>query len=42
MYANIQRWGNSNARRLPKSILESVFLKENDKWKLLQVKIKLL
>ena len=31
MYANIQRWGNSNALRLPKSILESAFLKENDK-----------
>lgn len=31
MYANIQRWGNSNALRLPKPILESAFLKENDK-----------
>lgn len=31
MYANIQRWGNSNALRLPKTILESAFLKENDK-----------
>ena len=31
MYANIQRWGNSNALRLPKPILESAFLKENDR-----------
>ncbi|NFA43032.1 AbrB/MazE/SpoVT family DNA-binding domain-containing protein [Clostridium botulinum] len=31
MYANIQRWGNSNALRLPKAILESAFLKENDR-----------
>ncbi|AOR24595.1 AbrB/MazE/SpoVT family DNA-binding domain-containing protein [Clostridium taeniosporum] len=31
MYANIQRWGNSSALRLPKAILESAFLKENDR-----------
>ena len=31
MYANIQRWGNSHALGLPKPILESAFLKENDK-----------
>ena len=26
----IQKWGNSNAIRLPKSILQSVNIKEND------------
>lgn len=30
MYANIQKWGNSQAIRLPKAILETAFLKEND------------
>jgi antitoxin MazE len=30
MYTTVQRWGNSNAIRLPKSILESVRLAEND------------
>lgn len=30
MYTTVQRWGNSNAIRLPKSILESVHLAEND------------
>ncbi|NFT91821.1 AbrB family transcriptional regulator [Clostridium botulinum] len=31
MYDNIECWGNSNALRLSKAILESVFLKENDR-----------
>ena len=31
MYTTIQKWGNSQAVRLPKIILESASLKENDK-----------
>ena len=31
MYANIQRWGNSNAVRIPKVILETVKLTENER-----------
>ena len=38
MYGNIQRWGNSQALRLPKVILESAFLKENDKVEIVAVK----
>ena len=30
MTTTIQKWGNSQAVRLPKPILESLFLKEND------------
>lgn len=30
MYSNIQKWGNSQAVRLPKVILETALLKEND------------
>jgi len=30
MYTTVQRWGNSNAIRLPKAILETVRLGEND------------
>ena len=30
MYANIQKWGNSHAVRLPKAILEPLRLREND------------
>ena len=30
MYTTIQRWGNSQAVRLPKYILEELFLQEND------------
>ena len=30
MLTTIQRWGNSQAVRLPKVILESLFLHEND------------
>ena len=29
--ATIQKWGNSGAIRIPKSILETALLKENDK-----------
>ena len=31
MFTTIQKWGNSQAVRLPKAILESVALEENDK-----------
>lgn len=31
MYAKIQKWGNSNAIRIPKGIFDLVKLKENDK-----------
>ena len=31
MYTTIQKWGNSQAVRLPKAILEMAKLKENDK-----------
>ena len=30
MYTTIQKWGNSQAVRLPKAILDSVSLKESD------------
>jgi len=30
MYTNLQRWGNSSAVRLPKKLLESAHIKEND------------
>jgi len=30
MTTTIQKWGNSQAVRLPKPILESLFLREND------------
>lgn len=30
MYTKIQKWGNSQAVRLPKAVLEKVGLKEND------------
>ena len=35
MTTTIQKWGNSQAVRLPKTILEALFLREND-----QVEIK--
>ena len=31
MYASIQKWGNSGAVRLPKGILDSLRLRENDR-----------
>lgn len=31
MYTTIQKWGNSNAIRIPKTILEMTQLSENDK-----------
>ena len=31
MYTSIQRWGNSQAIRLPKTILETALFRENEK-----------
>ena len=31
MHTNIQRWGNSNAVRIPKAILETARLAENER-----------
>ena len=36
MYATIQRWGNSNGIRIPKALLESIGLFENDRVELTQ------
>jgi antitoxin MazE len=36
MQGIIQKWGNSNAVRLPKPLLESVGLRENDHVKIVQ------
>ena len=36
MYATIQKWGNSNGLRIPKSLLESLGIRENDRVELLQ------
>lgn len=35
MYATIQKWGNSGAIRIPKAILETASIKENDKVEIL-------
>ncbi|WP_276623876.1 AbrB/MazE/SpoVT family DNA-binding domain-containing protein [Syntrophomonas wolfei] len=37
MYTTIQKWGNSQAVRLPKDILEEANLQENDK---VQIKVR--
>lgn len=31
MYATIQKWGNSNGLRIPKTLLDSLGLRENDR-----------
>ena len=31
MYATIQKWGNSQGLRLPKALLDSIGLRENDR-----------
>ena len=31
MYTSIQKWGNSNAVRLPKAILDTLNMRENDR-----------
>ena len=36
MYATIQKWGNSQGLRIPKALLDSVGLRENDRVELIQ------
>ena len=36
MYATIQKWGISNGLRLPKTMLEAIGMKENDREELIQ------
>ena len=36
MYATIQKWGNSQGIRIPKSLLEALGIHENDRVELLQ------
>jgi antitoxin MazE len=36
MYATIQKWGNSNALRIPKVLLDALSLRENDRVELVQ------
>lgn len=38
MYATIQRWGNSQGIRIPKALLESLNIRENDRVELTQAK----
>ncbi len=38
MYATIQKWGNSQGLRIPKVLLESLGLRENDQVELVQEK----
>ena len=35
MYGTIQKWGNSGALRIPKAILETAAIKENDRVEIL-------
>ena len=36
MYATIQKWGNSQGIRIPKSLLEALGIRENDRVELVQ------
>ena len=36
MYATIQKWGNSHGLRIPKSMLDAIGLRENDRVELIQ------
>ena len=36
MYATIQKWGNSQGLRLPKALLDSIGLRENDRVELIE------
>ena len=36
MYATIQKWGNSTGLRIPKALLDSLGLRENDRVELMQ------
>ena len=38
MYATVQKWGNSQGIRIPKSVLEALGIRENDRVELLQEK----
>jgi len=38
MYATIQKWGNSNGLRIPKTLLDALGLRENDRVELTQTK----
>jgi antitoxin MazE len=38
MYATIQKWGNSNALRIPKPLLDALSLRENDRVELTQTR----
>ena len=37
MYATIQKWGNSQGLRIPKTLLDAIGLRENDRVELVQV-----
>ncbi len=36
MYATVQRWGNSHGLRIPKTLLEALGIRENDRVELTQ------
>lgn len=36
MFATVQKWGNSQGIRIPKSLLEALGIRENDRVELLQ------
>jgi len=36
MFATIQKWGNSQGLRIPKSLLETLGIRENDRVQLIQ------
>ena len=36
MYATIQKWGNSQGLRIPKTLLDALGLRENDRVELIQ------
>ena len=36
MFATVQKWGNSNGLRLPKSLLDALGIRENDRVELIQ------
>jgi len=36
MYATIQKWGNSHGLRIPKTLLDALSIRENDRVELIQ------
>ena len=42
MYTSIQRWGNSNAVRLPKAVLDASDMRENDRVEIMTEKNKII